>query len=85
MWTEEGLTQFRRYQEQIIKAEMAAALELIGRHPRIGKRVKVQGGEDVHRVVLRRSAFLVYYVLQENRPAIISVWPGRASSRPLEG
>lgn len=83
-FSEEGLVQYRRYVDQLNAAETRAAFRMILDNHGIGMVVGKDGAFDIHRVVLARSGFLIYYVVEPKFIHIVSVWPGRSEIRPLE-
>lgn len=83
-WTPEAIEELTRFQNRMVKAEFNAALELVSQNPRIGRVVSTLHGQEIRRVVLRRSELLLYYFLQAGMPWMVSVWPSHAGTRPLE-
>lgn len=64
--------------------EVAAALALLSRSPRVGARVRREAAGEVRRLTLRRSKRLVFYLVDDAAQTVhvLRVWGAPRRARP---
>ena len=68
----------------LFSEELAAAIELIGRAPRIGRRRRHRGVPGLRRVLLRATRYHLYYAPadDEKRLFVLAVWSALRGKAP---
>ena len=62
--------------------ELAAAFDLIGRHPMSGKLVRGVEHPGVRRLPLRKTRFHIYYLEIDDHVLVVAVWSGARGIGP---
>lgn len=62
--------------------EFAAALELIGEMPLVGRRYRALPAPETRRVLMRATRYHVYYQATESRILVVAVWSAVRGSGP---
>jgi plasmid stabilization system protein ParE len=74
----------RRGGQELFDRELRHALELIQRAPRASKRFDSVDGAEVRRVLLPRSRYAIYFVIEETEILVVALWhQSRGSGPPL--
>ncbi len=62
--------------------ELADALARITTSPRSGPRVSLRVGRSVHRILMPRTGFHVYYDVHEAQVDVLTIWGAARGDRP---
>jgi plasmid stabilization system protein ParE len=63
--------------------ELAAALSLLARAPRLGRRYTHPTVNGVRRVLMRSTRYHLYYIIHADTVLVLSVWSGQRGAGPI--
>ena len=72
----------RRASSNLFCDELAAAFEIIGRAPNIGRLYRRSPVSGTRRILLKGTRYHVYYVAGDEEVRVIAVWHGRRGVGP---